>query len=629
MELLKDRRIQKLNDQVVNQIAAGEVVERPAHMVKELIENSLDAGSTEIHLEISNGGRNLVLQDNGIGMVSKDLDLAFLRHTTSKISQIEDLQQIRSFGFRGEALSSIASVCRLKITSRRQDQELGNFRKLDFGVQAQGSPISCLPGTRIQVDDLFENVPARLKFLKSPGAEVLQIRTVVKALSLAHPQAQFKVTQNGELLDFFPAVKNWSERAQQILNLKKGYAAVSDVQDLGGVQVDVFISDPQDVAKTSKNIWIFVQNRWIQDKAIQAAIFEGYRNFLMHGEFPYVVVQLKLPPEEIDVNVHPAKSQVKFLNPSSIFRAVHQQIRRTLEENIQKTKPFEIGAAAQPNFWQSELTAAAGRSPEVAQPVMRAAFGFDTLVSGQVSNEVSESGPAMPATSQRIGFDQISYRQLPAKTSPQAHQTNDRTIQDPHFEKKWQDLQVIGQVHSTYIIAQAKNSLVMIDQHAAHERVLFEKLQESFSKNHFEIQDFLFPLTFDVPEDLVESLEKNYLQLKEFGIELERFGPSTFGVKSAPYFLKEKALIDGILSTAHEWASSGGSFHFEKLRGDLFSTMACHSAVRAGHAMSVEESRALLQQMDDYPLSSFCPHGRPVSFHLTWNEIEKKFGRLG
>jgi DNA mismatch repair protein MutL len=297
-------KIHILPPDVVNRIAAGEVLDRPANLLKELLENSLDAGATQLDIEVEDGGRRVLVCDNGHGLAPEEMGLALLRHATSKISQSEDLFALQSFGFRGEALASVAAVSRLTLTSRAQGQTQGYRLISEFGQVSDPQPISAAPGTEIRVTDLFSNVPARLKFLKSDASEISQIKTTLKALALANERVGFSIKINGELVFHWPKNQDFQARAMAVLDKGQLFAGQSEVE---GVRAEVLVSSPTDVANVNRSLWLFVQGRWIQDRSLVAAIMDGYRNLLMHGEYPTAVVRLTCPTGSVDVNVHPTK----------------------------------------------------------------------------------------------------------------------------------------------------------------------------------------------------------------------------------------------------------------------------------------------------------------------------------
>lgn len=579
-----------LSPEVRDQIAAGEVVERPAHMVKELIENSLDAQATEIVVRVKKGGRFVEVQDNGIGIKSNELDLALDRFATSKIRQSDDLWRLKTFGFRGEALASLAAVSDLTLISRRQDAQTASRIKSRFGVKSSVEQISGDVGTKIIIDNLFENVPARLKFLKSESAEHQAIKQIVKALALAHPKAEFKYFEEDRLVLLYPKSESSLERTKQVLDLSQMHEAFDEGD---GWKVDIHFAAPDQVGKTSKNIWVFVQGRYVQDRALQTALTDAYRSLLMHGEYPICTVQLWVPEDQVDVNIHPTKSQVKFVDSSKAFRFVHHTLREALEEApwIQKTQ-----------------------APE--RPVVAPTFEPQTL---------KFEDQAFHTTTYKT--KEIEW-QAPIRVEDFKSAAASRVEAEPEpVTGYWSRLAVVGQVGLTYIVAQDESKMILVDQHAAHERVAFERLMQAWHGGKTDIQEFLFPLALDLTAAQVEALMLYEKDLARLGVSIELLGPSTLGVKSAPAFVKDSVFINLMEKMAEEIIDKGGSFQFEKKVVDICATMACHSVVRAGQALSVEQMRSLLQQMDEFPLSSFCPHGRPVSLEWGFEKLEKDFGR--
>lgn len=587
-------RIQNLPSHVVDQIAAGEVIERPAQLVKELVENSIDAGATKISVDFSDAGRFVRVVDNGQGIHPEDLKKALDRFATSKIHSSEDLWRLKSFGFRGEALSSISSVAKLTLTSRKATSSVAYRMVSEFGKtlevpEAVGGDV----GTQVLVERLFENVPARLKFLKSAAAEHGQIKMVLKALALSNFQIEFRVISEGELVFLWPHANSRLMRAKQVLEIENLFEGKASRESVTAYSV---FADPSTVAKTSKNMWFFAQGRWVQDRGLQAGVTEAYRHLLMHGEYPISVTWVETEPDQIDVNIHPTKAQVKFLEPSLAFRAVQASVRETLETSPWLKKSGEIDR------------------PVVTQAVKNLSFHSPEISSTQYRQKISiEALRELKQSSVEINKSQ---------TVDPAEEVTEST------NKFWSEKQVLAQAHLTYILTQSRDSLLIIDQHAAHERVLFEKLMKAYKNGGIDIQDFLFPLAIDLSAEAQEALLKEASQFERLGLFFEALGPTTLGIRSAPAFVKESSLPAILAKTAEEIMHWGGSYSFEKSVGDLIATMACHSAIRAGQALSLEEMQALLNEMDEYPLSSFCPHGRPVSIDYPLVQIERDFGRI-
>lgn len=600
--------IQVLSSEIINQIAAGEVVERPSHLVKELLENSLDAGSDQITVEIAEGGRFIRVLDNGSGILSADLDKALQRHATSKITKTDDLWNLHTFGFRGEALASAAAVSKMTLKSFEKNEKKASQIESKFGVLSEIKPSSQAIGTEIKIEDLFENVPARLKFLKSESSEAGQIKSAIKALALAQPGVEFKLINNGELQLFYPKRNSKIERVQDVLE-KKSFFETQTTN--GGFKCHVVFSSPHEVAKTSKQIWIFVQNRWVQDRALQTAVMDAYRSLLMHGEYPFVVLWLDCKPDEIDVNIHPTKSQIKFQDSSSAFRTVHSALRHALEK-----APWIAGYNTQTNI-------------KTAQPeVQNMKFYDQSFEQTQFKNKDFGFGRNTQSPKMDFNIDQLNHLKVNADFGVSSTETTSQSMTAEVKSGYWSSLQVIGQAHLTYIVTQKQDRLIFVDQHAAHERVVYESLMQSWKNNKFEIQNYLFPLAIDLSEDKVEVLIKNQDEIRKLGFEIEQLGPEAIGIKSAPHLIKDASLPLVFEKMALDLLQNGGSFAIEKKISDLFATMACHSVVRAGQSLSTPEMQELLKSMDQFALSSFCPHGRPVSVEKTFTELEKLFGRI-
>lgn len=579
--------IQLLDADTINQIAAGEVLERPANLVKELIENSLDAGATQIDVEIDHGGRTIKISDNGKGMSSKDLELSLARHATSKIRSFSDLWSLNTFGFRGEALASASAVSQMTITTRPAGEPIAFQIKNKFGKASDVVTVGGEPGTEVFITDLFENVPARLKFLKTDSSEISQILKVIKATALAQPRVSFKVRQAGQIKLFYPISSDFKSRAQQVLNVSDMHIAQKQTEHY---RAEIIFSNPNDVANTAQNIWIFVQGRWIQDKGVTRAVLDAYQNLLMHGEYPYCVVHLQCDPQLIDINIHPTKSQVKFQNSSDIFRLVLGTLRQQIEKAPWLQQVFQKESSTHAPYEQ------------VYTPTGLEDSSFQLTSFKQKSIEASPmmAGTTLPAT----------------KTA--------ETIQAEY----WGNLQVLGQANLTYILAQSRHSLILVDQHAAHERVVFEKLMKAWKENQTEIQSLLLPLTVSMDAHFIEGVLKLQSELTRAGVLVEHGGPDTLYVTGIPSIVKESAVANILQKIGRDSHDYGGSYALEKSMGDIFASMACHSVVRAGQSLSSDEMKELLIQMDEFPLSSFCPHGRPVYKEYPFQELDREFGRI-
>lgn len=596
--IVEPKAILELRSDVVDQIAAGEVVERPAHLVKELIENSIDAGAGEIEVEFDEGGRHVRVTDDGSGIRAEDLPRALARHATSKIQSADDLWKLQSFGFRGEALASIGAVSRLELISRPQASETASRIASEFGRLEGVRPSAGNIGTTIQVRELFENVPARLKFMKSESAEGSQIRAVVKAAAMSHPEIGFRLRAKGKNDFSCRAGETFLARAQAIVGVKL-HATVGEFE---GIRAEIAFSGPQDVLGNSKGLWFFVQNRWIQDRSLQAAVLEAYRGLLMHGEYPYAVVKLWVPDGEVDVNIHPTKSAVKFRDPSRAFRAVARTLRPALE--------------AAP--WVSATSRGSAQASPLGAPAVRPAMKVEDFTK-----------PYQPVSHLRFESSELDLIQVKKKEDP----IERSVLRESEPSGVWSRLEVLGQAGQTYLVCQDGDRLVFVDQHAAHERVAFERLmrawKEKGASKTIETQPLLIPLLIDLEPELLEPLLLHAEDLNHIGLAIEAMGPRTVSVSSIPVILKESVVEKSLKELAQAVLERGGSFVFEERIGDVFARMACHSVVRAGQTLSISEMRELLIQMDEFPLSSFCPHGRPVSVEYPFARLERDFGRLG
>lgn len=651
--------IKVLSPEVVDQIAAGEVVERPAHLVKELVENSIDAGATQLSIEYAEGGRYVKVTDNGIGIAKDQLGIALLRFATSKIEKSDDLWHLRSFGFRGEALASISSVSRLTLVSRQKESETAYQLISEFGKHSEVCPIGGSFGTTILVENLFSNVPARLKFLKTDAGEHAAIRQALKAIALAHPQVDFRVTENNKLIYYWPAQKTKLERVQQILEVSPMYIGEGQRENVKAYSV---FADPHQVAKTSKNIWIFVQNRWVQDRSIQAAVTESYRNLLMHGEYPIAVVWVETDPESVDVNIHPTKSQVKFADQSLAFRAVAASLRDALEkapwlkqapigedknwfglQNQIQNHNLELNLKMNPESSTLVTSESKNRglkiNPELTDLTQsRTELNLTQIEPGD-SKKSSENMSFQDQELSRTQFAKKDFQRSPSfefQQNSKFPEPQRISIQDlkqiaqkrEELGNHWSRLEVIGQANLTYIVCQTQDRLVFVDQHAAHERVAFERLMSAWRGGKIDVQEFLFPLNVDLSPEKIEAIKTVFKDIEQLGIYLEELGPSTIGVKAAPLIIKESILPSVLENIAAEILELGGSFQLEKMIGDVCARMACHSVVRAGQALGVDQMKNLLREMDEFPMSSFCPHGRPVSVDYPYYKLEKDFGRI-
>lgn len=601
-----------LSDQVISEIAAGEVIDRPANLAKELIENSIDAKATSVEIDIDAGGRFMKVSDDGCGVNFSDLKLVFARHATSKIRKSEDLYQLASYGFRGEALAAAAAVSRVKFISRAQGESQAYRLINNFGIMEEPLAVSGAVGSTIEIRDLFENVPARLKFLKSPAAEIGQIRQTIKALAMTAPQVEFRLREAGKLSEFWPRCSGLGERFGDILDTK-AFRYWREEQD--GASLELVLGDPMETVKSGRNIWCFVNQRWINDKALVTALLEGYRSLLMHHEFPRAAISLHLPGSEVDVNVHPTKSQVKFLNPQNVFRWIYNSTKSGLGASV----PPQAGLSSTSRS-QSETFY------KVNAPLL--SVGSPSLVSSSPSFVSSSRSEASSSPSLFWNSPSLALNARSDVSPSPSDVTPSRSVPEKMEWGRWDSLSILGQAKQTYIVCQGPEGLILIDQHAAHERVAYERLMASWMRSKVQVQPLLVPLALDVEAAQIQKLESVLPTLGQVGLEVEVAGPGTLLVRAIPAGFSEEVVV----SNLHAWLCGIDERVFEssyeKMLSDLCATWACHSVVRAGQVLRLEQMRELLTAMDEFPHSSFCPHGRPVYVTIPWRKLEVDFGRI-
>ncbi len=631
--------IRILPENISNKIAAGEIVERPASVVKELVENSLDAKSTRIIVEIEKGGKSLIrVSDNGTGMGKDDALLSIERYATSKIEMDEDLFSINTFGFRGEALPSIASVSRFSLVTKENKSEAGIEIRIEGGkvisVTDKGSP----EGTMISVKDLFFNTPARRKFLKSFDTEMGHIADVISAMALAHPNVHFKLLHNGKTVYNLLSSPDSAARTEEIL----GKDTKSSLYRLGfsteSISVTGWISSPLIKRHTTRGINIYVNGRFVRDKIIQHALLEGYSSRLIKGEFPVAVIFINLPFDEVDVNVHPAKHEVRFSEQNKIFETVKKAVIDTLDllDPFKKTSVNFIqkgqydkspGISEQPVFYRSLKKPVASQSADV--PILQATKDDVCTVS---SRQKQASGIEDPRCLQRGIFDRkdADQSQIRSLISPQAAgNALAGAVQESLWEKKrFKDLAVLGQLHGTFIICESAEGIFLIDQHAAHERILYEQIEKRAESFRSCVQNLLVPEVLEFGYREAGVFEKLLPDFQRAGFELEPFGRNSFAVKSAPAFIADKDVRAIIVETVEQLIETGFVPGLEKASDELLKLIACHGAIRANQKLSDKEIRTLLDQLDDCKMPSHCPHGRPTWLHFTIKEIKKFFKRI-
>jgi DNA mismatch repair protein MutL len=582
-------RIRYLPENLINQIAAGEVIERPAAAVKELVENSIDAGSTKIEIDLREGGKSLiVVSDNGSGMSREELTAALDRHATSKLPD-DDLLNIRHMGFRGEALPSIAAVARVKISTHAKNGE-GWEISCEGGKKGKAIPSSHPSGTKIEVRDLFYATPARLKFLKTEKAEYQAVKNSVIHLAMAFPQIAFRLTHNESTGLNLPAVENTQVRLAAILGEEFKDNALVIEAEREHIKLSGYAGLPTFHRGTAQYQYLFVNGRPVKDKLLNACVRAAYADVLARDRHPVIALFLDLSAEEVDVNVHPAKAEVRFRDAGLVRGLVISALKHALHEGGFRSS--STGSLHTLNAFQSR------------------------------ERPFSSYSPLVSRTSQLAEAPQLDWN---SNIAPSARA---EIFEAPQQDAAYPLGAARAQIHENYIIAQNEQGLVIVDQHAAHERLVYERFKAQVETHGIEKQGLLTPEIIPLEDDLSEAILKNADDLKKLGLEIEPFGPGVVAVQTIPALLAGrvdvKKLVQDLADELTEHETIGGLG--ERLN-QILSTMACHGSVRSGRRMNAEEMNALLRKMEETPLSGQCNHGRPTYIELKLSDIEKLFGR--
>jgi DNA mismatch repair protein MutL len=625
-EAVMKNKIKILPEGLINQIAAGEVVERPASVVKELIENALDAGALRLVVELEKAGKRLIrVLDDGDGMSRDDALLALERHATSKIWTQQDLFAISSLGFRGEALPSIAAVSRLEVVTRARDMDEAVRVLSEGGVVKDVSETGAPFGTSIQVKSLFYNVPARRKFLKSHDTELGHISDLLSRIALGRPDVHLEAYHDGKTMLIAPGSQKLSERIQnalgssaadQLLPLEKSPA--TRLRE-GPLSIHGYISRPGFNRSTARSLYIFINHRHIKDRVINHAILEAYRTLMPKGRYPVVVLYIDMPAESVDVNVHPAKSEVRFREPAAVHQAVMDAIIEVFRKDDRTGLEYHFSRKDQ-------------QAPEHRARVAAALERFDKKSAAR--RQMEEGQPAQAPFKSSYRSASPVRKPLPGESKPQPggpepdlSTTRAATLETP--SGFFSSLRFIGQVKAMYLVCESDDELVLIDQHAAAERVAFERLREQYHARSILKQALLFPETLELNFRDAKTLESNLERVQEFGFEIETFGERAFILKAVPSVLVDANYSQLILDLLEEISSIGRTVPLEQKLDDIFAVMSCHAVIRGPNILSREQVQALFADLDSIEYPSHCPHGRNAVFRLTVKELEKMFGRHG
>jgi DNA mismatch repair protein MutL len=614
--------IHVLPTQLISQIAAGEVVERPASAVKELIENAIDAGATDLTVETRDGGRSFLrVSDNGSGIPAAEVELAFSRHATSKLDTADDLNHIRTLGFRGEALASIASVAKVTCLTRSRAEPVGARLSIDGGAIVERAATGAAAGTVITVENLFYTVPARLKFLKSDTTERRQIDLLISRYALAYPhirftlihsgRTSFQTTGNGSLRDVLIAVYGL-EAAEQMIPFTSNRSPDDRVLSPGeGPQVRVsgYVSAPALSRANRSDMTIFVNGRWVQDRSLNTAVLQAYHTLLMVGRFPLFIIQVELNAEDVDVNVHPAKTEVRFRNSAAVFHTVQRTVRRTLIDHAPIPR---VQTATSVSAWQPAFDTHEAPSSQLARlEQLRALQPVEQETRGQEQEEGDNSAGALRGEPERTATNQLPT-------------TGDQPLM---VNYQLPPLRVIGQIGAMYVIAEGPDGMYLIDQHAAHERVLYEKFMADKASLNIAVQQLLDPIPVELSPDESTLLEEHREVLSAIGLQVEPFGGTTWLVRSIPALLVD----DDIRAAVNELMADllAGDLPFAANEEAKLITRVCkRAAIKGGQVLSLAEMNELIRQLEWCAAPRTCPHGRPTMIHFSAAHMAREFGRI-
>ncbi|MEP6880693.1 MAG: DNA mismatch repair endonuclease MutL [Dokdonella sp.] len=595
-------RIRSLPPELVNQIAAGEVIERPASVVKELIENSLDAGARRIEIDIEEGGARLIrVRDDGSGIDIEDLPLAISAHATSKISSFEDLERVGTLGFRGEALPSIASVSRFALTSRTADADSATRIEVDGGKAHSQRPAQHAPGTSVEIRDLFYNLPARRKFLRAERTEFNHIDDLVKSIALAHDSVEIRLGNNGKIVRLYKPLRGAEEASRRVADVLGAEFVGNSLRvdhSGAGMRLSGWVGLPTASRSQSDQQYFHVNGRLVRDRVVAHAVRQAYADVLFHGRHPAFVLFLELDPQGVDVNVHPAKSEVRFRES----RLIHDFLYRSLHEALAGTR-----AGMQTVVDGTQPSAA---NDSMGHPVFRHQSGLRLGVGEPLADYAALLGTPF------AGAGAISVAQ---NLAPGASDASESEIPPLGF--------AIAQLHGVFIIAQNAHGLILVDMHAAHERITYERLKLAQEGEGIRSQMLLVPLTIAVSEREATIVEEQGERFAELGLEIVRSGLQGIIVRRVPTLLASGDVPQLVRDVIADLAAHGSTRRIEEAGNELLSTMACHGSVRANRRLSLPEMDALLRDMEATERSAQCNHGRPTWVQLTMQELDRLFLR--
>ncbi|MCA9028163.1 MAG: DNA mismatch repair endonuclease MutL [Planctomycetaceae bacterium] len=640
-------RIQPLSASLVNKIAAGEVIERPANVVKELLENSVDALATRIDVDIEQGGSELIrITDDGEGIHPDDLLLAVSSHATSKLREADDLFRVQTMGFRGEALASIAEVSRLRMRSRQPESLEGYELNVDAGERSEPRPSGCPVGTQIEVRQLFLNTPVRRKFLKTQSTEFGHIAEQFTRVALAHPQLHMRLRHNDKTVYDLPAAQGLGGRLEMFYGRQLAEQLIEVDAEHNDVRLWGYVAHPSQSKATRKGQYLFLNGRWIQDRSLQHALSEAFRGLLMVGRHPIAFLFLELSPDEVDVNVHPTKSEVRFRDAQQLYRLLLSTVRNRflgmdldsqLSVGQRAAKPQAAIDPARQKQVQRELVAWA--KDELTSRVEEWQSSGQSRVE---SSELREAGSNVESRAlSETGLDSFASSESDLNTSPFATLPPDHIATPPsdivHVETgdaeqrpASEDVALRAmQMHDCYLVVATSHGLTVIDQHALHERIMYERLRNRMLAKNVEVQRMLVPITVEVSAREAALLDEHSELLHELGVQIDQFGGTTVALSGLPTLLRRATPEELVRSVIDLLDEQGSNASRRDLLDSLLHMMSCKAAIKAGQRLSAEEINALLAQRHLIDDAHHCPHGRPTALTLSRDELDRQFGRLG
>lgn len=609
-------KIKKLSDIEAKKIAAGEVVERPINVVKELIENSLDSGASKISIYLEDGGKKLIrVVDDGCGMSAEDALICFEHHATSKITKVEDLSSLQSFGFRGEALSSISSVAEVELITKEETSEVGTLVKISGGKFVSKSEIATADGTDISVKDLFFNLPARKKFLKKTETEWRLIVHLFQSLCIGYDQVHFTLYHDGKQIYNVPPAEDFMARVARLFdhNLSENLIPLKGERSDIGLEMFGLISNHQIFRYNKNQVFVFVNSRWVKNGSLLKSINKGYLNVLPDGKFPVAFLFIEIDPEQVDVNVHPRKEEVSFVSPVKVENCIKESIKKALEDNLSKQLKRDV-TLDQVDFPEKYQVEVSDKAPNIFTPAKHTDM--------DLGYEFFDDAPVMATPASSAAKTTISFEEFAVEKNVDFQQKQVLAMEASR------EYDLIGQFKKTYMLIEKKEGIVFIDQHAAHERVLYEMFANRFEE--VATIKLIFPAIVDLSSLEMNLISEYFELLKVHGIEVEAFGPDKVAIQSVPVYLKNVDFAD-LLKTMCAWIIDSKGLSQKDMQNALTeklrAQMACKAAVRAGDVLTTEQMVNLLDELDKTSNRFACPHGRPTSWTLNISELEKKFKR--